>query len=45
MYIAKKEYPLEFISNCTIIDDKYRVLFSLGSGRYSKYGIGFIKAA
>lgn len=37
MHLFKKEYPPEYLSACTIIDKKYRVLFTLGEGRYAKY--------
>ncbi len=37
MHLFKKEYPPEYLAQCNIIDKKYRVLFTLGEGRYAKY--------
>ena len=33
-----RELPPEYIENCPVIDGRYKVLFKLGSGRFSKYG-------
>ena len=32
-----RELPPEYIENCPVIDGRYKVLFKLGSGRFSKY--------
>ena len=32
-----RELPPEYIENCPVIDSRYKVLFKLGSGRFSKY--------
>ena len=32
-----RELPSEYLESCPVIDDKYRVLFRLGFGRFSKY--------
>ena len=32
-----RELPPEYLDLCPIIDEKYRVVFKLGSGRFSKY--------
>jgi hypothetical protein len=32
-----RELPNEYLDLCPVIDDKYRVLFRLGFGRFSKY--------
>jgi hypothetical protein len=32
-----RELPDEYLDLCPVIDDKYRVLFKLGFGRFSKY--------
>ena len=34
-----REVPHEYLDNCPVIDDRYKVLFKLGSGRFSKYFI------
>ena len=34
-----RELPPEYLENCPIIDEKYKVLFRLGTGRFSKYNI------
>lgn len=31
-----RELPPEYLENCPIIDERYKVLFKLGSGRFSK---------
>lgn len=41
----KKEYPSEYLSRCTVLDKKYRMLFTLGEGRYAKYYRLLITAA
>ncbi len=32
-----RELPHEYLDLCPIIDEKYRVVFKLGTGRFSKY--------
>jgi hypothetical protein len=32
-----RELPAEYLDLCPVIDEKYRVVFKLGSGRFSKY--------
>lgn len=32
-----RELPPEYLENCPTIDGKYKVLFKLGTGRFSKY--------
>jgi hypothetical protein len=32
-----REFPPEYLDNCPVIDSKYKVLFKLGTGRFSKY--------
>lgn len=32
-----RELPPDYLENCPVIDDRYKVLFKLGSGRFSKY--------
>lgn len=32
-----RDLPVEYLELCPTIDEKYKVLFKLGSGRYSKY--------
>lgn len=32
-----RELPAEYLENCPVIDERYKVLFKLGSGRFSKY--------
>lgn len=32
-----RELPADYIDACPLIDGKYRVLFKLGVGRFSKY--------
>lgn len=32
-----REIPPEYLENCPVIDERYKVLFKLGSGRFSKY--------
>mgnify|MGYP000894107137 FL=1 len=32
-----RELPNEYLDLCPIIDEKYRVVFKLGFGRFSKY--------
>lgn len=32
-----RELPSEYIDLCPTIDEKYRVLFKLGYGRFSQY--------
>ena len=32
-----RELPFEYIQNSPLIDDRYKLLFKLGTGRYSKY--------
>lgn len=34
---SSRELPSEYLDLCPVIDDKYRVLFRLGFGRFSKY--------
>jgi hypothetical protein len=36
-----RELPSEYIELCPAIDEKYRVLFKLGSGRFSQYCWGY----
>lgn len=31
-----RELPPEYLENCPTIDEKYKVLFKLGTGRFSK---------
>ena len=33
---SMRELPQEYLELCPTIDDKYRVVFKLGSGRFSK---------
>lgn len=44
MHLFKKEYSPEYLAQCTVIDKKYRVLFTLGEGRYAKYSSTLITA-
>ena len=32
-----RDLPFDYLDNCPTIDAKYKVMFKLGSGRYSKY--------
>lgn len=32
-----REVPPEYYDECPVIDEKYKVLFKLGTGRFSKY--------
>lgn len=32
-----RELPPEYLELCPVIDEKYKVVFKLGCGRYSKY--------
>lgn len=32
-----RELPPEYLENCPTIDGKYKVLYKLGMGRFSKY--------
>lgn len=34
---SARELPVEYLENCPVIDERYKVLFKLGSGRFSKY--------
>lgn len=36
-----RELPAEYLESCPIIDDKYRVLFRLGFGRFSTYRLPY----
>lgn len=36
-----RELPNEYLELCPIIDEKYRVLFKLGFGRFSMYVGGY----
>lgn len=36
---SSRELPSEYLDLCPVIDDKYRVLFRLGFGRFSKYSL------
>lgn len=36
-----RELPPEYLENCPVIDERYKVLFKLGSGRFSKYTIHY----
>jgi len=33
---SMRELPNEYLELCPLIDEKYRVVFKLGSGRFSK---------
>ena len=33
---CKRELPQEYLEMCPVIDEKYKVLFRLGVGRFSK---------
>lgn len=34
---SSRELPSDYLDLCPVIDDKYRLLFRLGFGRFSKY--------
>lgn len=38
-----RELPPEYLENCPTIDEKYKVLFKLGTGRFSKYWIFYLE--
>lgn len=38
-----RELPPEYLENCPTIDEKYKVLFKLGTGRFSKYSIFYLE--
>jgi hypothetical protein len=31
-----QDFPVEYMESCPVIDGKYKVLFKLGTGRFSK---------
>lgn len=31
-----RDLPVEYLEHCPVIDGKYKVLFKLGTGRFSK---------
>jgi hypothetical protein len=33
----QREFPTDYLESCPVIDSKYKVLFKLGTGRFSKY--------
>jgi hypothetical protein len=36
-----RELPSDYLELCPVIDEKYRVLFKLGFGRFSQYPVGY----